>query len=316
MLRRRARRIGKKAEKYKFSLTVQYADLQFQSGWTPPPLVIQWSRSGRQATTDASAVHAPMSPGNMRVTWDQPLVMVSTLYKEAGSALYEVKDYAIRLCEARGDKAGRLLAQTHLNLAEYASKTPQYTHVTLALTTHAEEAAAQKGKSGLAAEIHRAIVGVTIGCEAIAEGDSISAFDSMSDVSSIHHVDHGFDSDDDHSSHMGSLATFNQNSSGGGGGGGGSLTRSPFSAQSLPPAPHQLLAEKYDVATDQMSADQLRTLYAEARLKYQEQMIILETDLFQVEKELAKTRVRQADAAFELESQRHLLRKVLTPPPR
>jgi len=111
MLRRKAKRLGKKAFKFRFVTTVLTADLEAGPEWCagcrrktkapcdrPVPtvclwlrgcggartrtgsLVVQWVRHGRNVATDP-AVRLDDYNGRIHAEWHEPLGMVSTLYK-------------------------------------------------------------------------------------------------------------------------------------------------------------------------------------------------------------------------------------------
>jgi len=110
MLRRKAKRLGKKAFKFRFVTTVLTADLEAGPEWcvscggnlTPcnrpiltaylslrehgggrartGSLVVQWVRHGRNVATDP-AVRLDDYNGRIHAEWHEPLGMVSTLYK-------------------------------------------------------------------------------------------------------------------------------------------------------------------------------------------------------------------------------------------
>ena len=91
---KKAKRIGKKPSKFKFTLVVHSAEITHAPGWAKHELALQWSRNSRSAITQPSRGPDAVTPEKAKAFWEESLEMIVTLYK-ASHSIQEKKKFSI-----------------------------------------------------------------------------------------------------------------------------------------------------------------------------------------------------------------------------
>lgn len=141
-------------------------------------VIVQWARHGRNVVTQNCTHLEEPSAVKSRAIWEEPLSMLATLYRvrvldgrlpavaltlcrlvqNPKDNSLEEKAYSFKIYESKGRKMGKCLASTSVNLSEYASVDGQNNKMTLELSSQMDA-------------VDRALLRVTISCEAVANSD-------------------------------------------------------------------------------------------------------------------------------------------------
>ncbi|VDM32978.1 unnamed protein product [Hydatigera taeniaeformis] len=131
---RRIQRIGMKAAKFQFTVSLEELSIKFEKEYWPKNIVVVFTRRGRRCTSQPVTLRnsIPEDP-SFSYTWTVPdnLEVVTTLYRSEKDISFEdkewtfqIEDVCVSAAEFKEATRRRVLATRNLNLAEFASALP------------------------------------------------------------------------------------------------------------------------------------------------------------------------------------------------
>ncbi|VDK37724.1 unnamed protein product [Taenia asiatica] len=136
---RRIQRIGMKAAKFQFTVSLEELSIKFEKGYWPKSVTVVLTRRGRRCTSQPIALHnSPPEDPSFSYAWTLPdnLEVVTTLYRNEKDISFEDKEWTFQIedvCMSAAEfkesvpsttTRRRVLATRSLNLAEFASALP------------------------------------------------------------------------------------------------------------------------------------------------------------------------------------------------
>ncbi|VDL57928.1 unnamed protein product [Hymenolepis diminuta] len=136
---KRIQRIGMKAAKFQFTISLEELTVTFEKDYCPKGIVIVFTRRGRRCTSKAVNLHnSGADEASLIYTWTLPdnLEVITTLYRNENSIAFEDKEWTFQIEDigvsaedfkevpTNATTRRRVLATRNLNLAEFASALP------------------------------------------------------------------------------------------------------------------------------------------------------------------------------------------------
>ncbi|KAL5961294.1 EH domain-binding protein 1 [Taenia solium] len=136
---RRIQRIGMKAAKFQFTVSLEELTIKFEKGYWPKSVTVVLTRRGRRCTSQPIALYnSPPEDPSFSYEWALPdnLEVVTTLYRNEKDISFEDKEWTFQIedvCMSAAEfkesvpsttTRRRVLATRSLNLAEFASALP------------------------------------------------------------------------------------------------------------------------------------------------------------------------------------------------
>ncbi|VDN97891.1 unnamed protein product [Rodentolepis nana] len=136
---KRIQRIGMKAAKFQFTVSLEELTVNFEKGYRPMGVVVVFTRRGRRCTSKAVDLRkSETNESSLSFTWTLPdnLEVITTLYRNENSIAFDDKEWTFQVEDVgvsaedfkelhpNATTRRRVLATRNLNLAEFASALP------------------------------------------------------------------------------------------------------------------------------------------------------------------------------------------------